>query len=242
VTRTIEEIESDLAQRLAERNLPDTQTSVLEAELAAARNNEAVAERIVMQKGWVAMQQDEAQRCRLNLEQLRFLVSEAEKEIARLTTTGNELNSKMLTASAAVSAAIAAGDVATAARCQADVNSNGQALATIPPLLNAAQANRDTAAAQIPAAARELELPMAHIRNAEAEITHLSGLPDGQAWDEPHPAPHKEAPSLLGLGTEMALRTRIADNAELLKSGRVRFDGEPRVGDRGRPRVRRRAR
>jgi hypothetical protein len=242
VSRSIEEIEAEIDARIADRSLPDTLTPALQAELLAARANEAVAERIASQRAWRAMQQDESERCRLNLEQLQFLVSEADAEIAKLTTTGDELNSRVVAGEAAVRTALVAGDTEAASRNQEIVNTAGQALRQLPPMIATVQANRDAAAAQLPAAEHELELPLFYVRSAEAEIARLSGLPDGEAWDEPHPAPPREIPSVLSLAQRMAIKTRIEDNEELLKVGRATFEGEPRVLDRERSGVRRRAR
>jgi hypothetical protein len=239
LTRSIPEIEADLATHEAERNQPDHVAPALQAELLAARNNEAVAERIVSMKGWLAMQHDESERCRLAVEQLQFLVDESDAEIAKLTTTGDALMARVSEGQAAVSAAIAAGDAAAAALAQETVNSAGQALATIPPLIQAAQANKAAAAAQLPAAEMALSLPLAYVRNAELEITRITGLDDGTAWNEPTPPPPQEIPWVLSLAQRMALETRLADNAKLLRPDIAVGDVDPQASLRSRRRSRR---
>jgi hypothetical protein len=144
------------------------------------------------------------------------LIGEAEGEISRLTATGDSLNDRVLAGNALVVAAITAGDAAAAERNQAAVNDAGQALAKVPGLIEAAQANRASAEAELPDAEAALATASNYVANATAEASRIVNLAPGVPWDQPNPPAPRVWPSGLGLGGEMILRQLIADNQAYL--------------------------
>jgi chromosome segregation ATPase len=216
LTRQIADIQADIAANETEKNRLGLTGPALEAELHDARVAERNQEQISLQHNIIAAYQPEVARHRLNVEQLQFLVSEADGEIAKLTATGDELNERVLAGNAAVIAAISAGDAAVAARCQEDVNSAGQALAHIPAMIATAQSHKSVAEAQLPAAESELATASNYVANATAEASRIVNLAPGVPWDQPNPPAPRVWPSGLGLGGEMILRQLIADNQAYL--------------------------
>jgi chromosome segregation ATPase len=199
----------------------------LQEELENARTDARNAEQIAVLAGWRDLQAVEASRARLVVEQIQYLLGEAESEISRLTATGDSLNDRVLAGNALVVAAITAGDAAAAERNQAAINDAGQALARTASMLATAQANRDAAEAQLPAAASELAVAEGYVSQAEDECTRIEALSGtGVPWDAPAPAAPREWPSGLGLGGEMILRQILEDNMRYLTTPLVRKVGE----------------
>ena len=235
-SRRVADIEQDLAANEAEKSRIGMTGPALAEELENARTDERNLQQIELQRNWAAVQQGEADRIRLTVEQLRFLVSEADAEIAKLTATGDELNQRVLAGNETVVAAITAGDAAAAERNQSAVNSAGQALAKIPSMIATAESHKAAAASQLPAAESELAVAEAYVANATAEIARIDALiGTGVPWDQPNPPAPRVWPSGLGLGGEMILRQILEDNMRYLTTPLV-----TKVGEEIRPRDTRR--
>jgi chromosome segregation ATPase len=232
-TRTVAQIESDLAEHRALMSQPDVIGAALEGELEDARTEARNAEQIAGQQAWLAVQQTKADVARLAVGQLQFLVGEADAEIARLTATGDKLMARVSAGNATVIAAISAGDAAAAERNQAAVNDAGQALAKIPEMLSEALANKTAAEAQLQTPARDLANAESSVRNVAADIARLESLSgSGVPWDQPAPpAPpaRRNVPSGLGVGGEMILRQRIEETTKAIYEPVVRWRGEPQI-------------
>jgi len=227
-TRTIEQIAADIAATQDEKNRLGSTGPALQEELEAARTDARNAEQIAGQRGWLAVQQAEADRVRLNVEQLRFLVSEADAEIARLTATGDSLNDRVLAGNAAVVAAIKAGDAAAAERNQAAVNDAGQALAKVPGMIAAAQSHKSAAEQELAVAEQELAVAEGYVAIAMAEIERIESLPSGVAWDKPAPRAPREIPSGLGFGGEMIWK-QMQEDAQKALEPQFRLVGERQI-------------
>ena len=226
-TRPISDIEADIAANETEKNQLGMTGPALQEELANARTDERNREQIELQRNWAALQQVEADRIRFTVEQLQFLVSEADAEIAKLTATGDELNARVLAGNETVLAAIRDGDAAAAERNQLAVNSAGQALAKIPGMIATAESHKAAAASQLPAAESELAVAEGYCQNAEAEISRIKTL-GPVAWDQPNPPAPRVWPSGLGIGGEMILRQLLAANMKYLTTPLVTKVGEER--------------
>ena len=161
-------------------------------------------------------------------------MSEAQGQIDKLTAQGDGLNAEVLTASAAVEAALTDGDAGAAQRWQSKMNTVGQTLAHLPGMLALAEAHKAAAAAQLPAAEHELSVAENYVANAEAEISRIENLGPAAAWDQPAPPAPREIPSGLGFLGEMVLRQRNAETTESLTSLKTVIGNEPMVRSRGR--------
>jgi hypothetical protein len=192
--RTVEEIQAAIAENAVEQMRQAAELTkeaeTLASELSRARNDEVTAQKLAEQRSWLATNQAEEERCRLVVEQLGWLISEADQEIAQLTQTGSALQERVTLGTAAVREAIGAGDATVAERNQSSVNDASQALANVPPMIAEKRRNRDDAEAQMEPAQYALTQAEAGVRNAQVEIVRLGNLPAGAAWTDPSTPPN----------------------------------------------------
>jgi hypothetical protein len=159
----------------------------------------------------------------LVVEQLGWLISEADQEIDTLTQTGSALQERVSLGTAAVREAIAAGDATVAERNQSSVNDASQALANVPPMIAEKRRNRADAEAQMETAQYALTQAEAGVRNAQVEMDRLGNLPAGAAWTDPSTPPNTERVPLPSDGYSDTVRAYLAlQNQEAERVGKIR--------------------
>jgi hypothetical protein len=229
-TRTIAEIESEIAAHEAELARPDNTGPALQAELRDAKNDEAVKEAIVWQQSWLAIQSVEAARLQLVLGQATFLRAEAQAQLEKFAVARDELVNQANAADELVRAALTAGDSALAQRNAESSAAARLTLGHLPILVDEAAAHKAAAEADMPEVERDLASAEYLCRVSTAEIDRLENLPRGTPFDQPAPpAPSREIPSSLGFAGSMVLRQQIEETTKALTEPVYRFSDERQV-------------
>jgi hypothetical protein len=229
LNRTPSEIQADIAENAAEQKRQDAELGKeaenLAAELVAARNDKAREGKISEQRGLLVNQTAEVERCRLVVEQLSWLISEADQEIDKLTQTGSELQERVDIGIAAVRANIASADASGAETSQSVVNDASQALAQVASLVSEQRRRRDDTEAQMEPVQYALNQALAAVQNAKSEIDRLVSLPEGSAWTDASTPPNTERASFpsASSGYSDTVRAYLAlQNREAERVGKIR--------------------